>query len=70
MRLSPRAAYFIQKKLQYFECFIVFIHLATSLVLTKYTSLKFNAMSAHLLNKQSIFLDKNVLIVLLYSSIL
>ena len=33
-------------------------------VLTKYTSLKFNALSTHLLNNQMVFFDKNVSIAL------
>ena len=53
--------------------FSVLLYFTLKEILTKYTSLKFNALSTHLLNKQIAFLDKNVSIVLLfynYSSIL
>ena len=33
-------------------------------MLAKYTSLKFNALSTHLLNKEIVYFDKNALIVL------
>ena len=35
-------------------------------VLTKYTSLKFNALSTHLLNKQMVVFDANVSIMLVF----
>ena len=35
-------------------------------VLTKYTSLNFSTLSTHLLNKQMVFFDKNVSVVLLF----
>ena len=35
-------------------------------MLAKYTSLKFNALSTHLLNKEIVYFDKNALIVLLF----
>ena len=61
-KLSPRAVYFIQKKQQCLKCILY----TFKEVLTKYNSLKFNALSTHLLNKQIVFFDKNVSIVLLF----
>ena len=44
----------------------ILLHFTLKQMLAKYTSLKFNALSTHLLSKQIVYFDKNVLIVLLF----